>query len=129
MSKPVPLCTHTMPDGHLCASPALRGRRTCYHHDPNRRERQPLRRVAAATPSLDTVAGIQHVLRDAIRLSYQGKLDNRRARNVVALADRAVAIYKAQHRFANPRTLTRRSVSAADTIALIAALEELSAAL
>lgn len=107
MSKPVPLCTHIMPDGHLCGSPALKSRRTCYHHDPNRRERKPLRRVAASVQALDTVTGIQNVLRDAVRLIYQGKLDNRRARNVITLTEKAIAAYKAQHLFGSAPNLTR----------------------
>jgi hypothetical protein len=123
MSKPVPLCTHTLPDGHLCGSPALKGRCKCYHHDPDRRARKPLRRVAASVPPLDTAANIQHVLRDAIRLIYQGKLDNRRARNVIALAEKALAAYKAQHRFGSTRPPTSRGLSS-DLAALLALLDE-----
>lgn len=36
-SKPVLLCTLTMPNGQRCGSPALRGKRFCYHHSRTER--------------------------------------------------------------------------------------------
>jgi hypothetical protein len=36
--KPAPLCTRIMPSGKHCGSPALRGKRVCYHHSGKHRE-------------------------------------------------------------------------------------------
>jgi hypothetical protein len=37
-SIPAPLCTRIMPSGKRCGSPALRGKRFCYHHSGKHRE-------------------------------------------------------------------------------------------
>lgn len=37
-TAPAPLCTRIMPSGNRCGSPALRGKRFCYHHSGKHRE-------------------------------------------------------------------------------------------
>ena len=45
--KPIPICQHFKPDGHRCGSPAMRGKRLCYHHG---RMRPVLRHIPVGMP-------------------------------------------------------------------------------
>jgi hypothetical protein len=98
MSKPVPLCSHVMTRGKTCGVPASRGSRYCYHHDPDRRERKPLRGFAASIESLDSISAMHYLIMQSIRELLQGKLDARRARALVSSARDAIAIYESQLR-------------------------------
>jgi hypothetical protein len=44
-SKAVPTCRHLFASGHLCGSPAQRGKIFCYHHQRNRQRRENIRRA------------------------------------------------------------------------------------
>jgi hypothetical protein len=96
MSNPVILCAHVMLTGLTCGSPAARGSKFCFHHNPDRRERKPLRALAAGIEPLDSLSAIHHLINETVRLMLQGRIDSRRARTVIATARDAVSIHESQ---------------------------------
>ena len=44
-ATPYPTCRHLSASGHLCGSPALRGKIFCFHHQRNRQRRENIRRA------------------------------------------------------------------------------------
>jgi hypothetical protein len=83
-----------MRTGLTCGVPARRGHAFCYHHDPDHRERKPLRKVAASLPPLDSYGSIRFVLGQTLALLYQAKLDSRRAAQIMRAIERATETYK-----------------------------------
>ena len=79
------LCHHTMPNQRQCGSPALRGQKYCYYHQPGRRPSR--RRARTRYPRLD-----RQVLRidnpDVILQTLSGVLQ--------ALAADSIGLYQAQ---------------------------------
>jgi hypothetical protein len=90
-----------MPNGKTCGVPASRGRRFCYHHDPDRRERKPLRAFAASLEPLDSISGLHRLIDQTMRHLLQGKIDGRRARAIIATVHDALAMYEHQLRGVN----------------------------
>jgi hypothetical protein len=79
-------CHYTMPDGHQCGSPALRGQDYCYFHHPGSkpRTRKPRSRYPkldlAALASIDNPRAIQQTLAAVLH----------------ALAANTISLYQAQ---------------------------------
>src|SRR5262249_53510128 len=80
-------CCHLFPDGHKCGSPALRTRKHCYFHDPNRTPRQ---RNRHRYPSEDLSQAMAVALRDP------GNIQKMLSAVILALAEDRISLYKAQ---------------------------------
>ena len=79
-----------MPSGKTCRVPATRGRQFCYHHDPDTRERRPLRSFASGIEPLDSLSSLHRLIEDAVRQLLQGNIDTRRARAIMTAAREAI---------------------------------------
>ena len=53
-TAPAPLCTTILADGKRCGSPALRGKRFCFHHTGNHRNYTRERRLACRLEGLSS---------------------------------------------------------------------------
>lgn len=95
MSQPVPLCSQIMThrNGKTCGAPALRGRKFCYHHDPDRAERKPRRAAAARAQTFDSISAMQRELTDVVHFFLEGKLDSRRAGKIIQAVEVAMRSY------------------------------------
>jgi len=81
-----PSCNHRMPDGSFCGSPALRGQRFCYFHNPQ----QPAQRQLAQNrrrantlrlnfPPLQTQEDVQIALWEVMNALTDDRMDPARA--------------------------------------------------
>ena len=98
-----PICNHRKPDGSLCGSPALRGKKLCYYH---RRDHQRQRYVARilrcndplrpGVPLPKTPREMQFRLYDVMTALADDSLPLRRAGKLLyALQERSTSLRKA----------------------------------
>src|SRR5436309_1131515 len=92
MSKPTLFCAKLMSSGKTCGVPASRGSKFCHHHDPDRRERKPLRHFASGIEPLDSLGSMHRLIHDTVRQLVQGRIDSRRARAVLAAIRDSISI-------------------------------------
>lgn len=83
---PCPACTHRMPNGSFCGSPALRGQNLCYFHNRQQSSRQQLaqdRRRANTLrlyfPPLETIEDVQIALWAVVNSLADDRMDPARA--------------------------------------------------
>ena len=81
-----PTCNHRMPDGSFCGSPALRGQRFCYFHNPQQPSQRQLaknRRRADTLrlhfPPLQTWQDLQIALWEVMNALTDDRMDPARA--------------------------------------------------
>ena len=100
MPWPISFCTHVMThrNGKTCDAPAMRYKKFCYHHDPDRRERKPMRAFAASIAPPESLSDIQRNIADTLSLILQGKLDSRRAGKILRGIEASLVAYKARAR-------------------------------
>ena len=97
-----PTCSHRKPDGVLCGSPALRGKKLCYYH-----QRDHLRQHYAAkvlrqldplspgAPLPKTLPDVQLALYEVLNALADNCIPHRRAGNLLfALQQTAASLYK-----------------------------------
>jgi len=77
-------CSHTLPDGQPCGSPAMRGEKFCYNHHATRRpvadpQRRQARRKSFQLQPPTTRAAIQNSLGEIIVRIAANDIDPRRA--------------------------------------------------
>jgi hypothetical protein len=94
-------CSHPMPDGRLCAAPAMRGEQYCYVHEPGKAEEaQEARRLGGLRRRRERTVAVAHglngvrTIEDLLRVVEIAILDtlglpNDLARNRVLLAGAA----------------------------------------
>jgi hypothetical protein len=91
--SPCPICTHILPNGHRCGSPAMRGERHCYHHHPTRRPPQRITSRGAAfnLPPIGDRQDLQFALSEIMGRLADNTLDTRRAGLMLQIVQMAAA--------------------------------------
>ena len=95
-----PTCNHRKPDGFLCGSPALRGKKLCFYHHRDHQRRRYVERVLRCNDPLrpcaplpKTVSEMQVRLSDVLDALANGGVHSRRAGKLLyALQERAVSL-------------------------------------
>ena len=77
-------CRHTLPEGHRCGSPALRGEKFCYYHHTTRKpvadpQQRQARRNSFQLPTPSSRAAIQDSLGRVLTRIASNDIDPRRA--------------------------------------------------